>query len=347
MPWVILTVDIGIPSNSISTGRIDIMSINHRKSITTIISFALIFGLLVPMTSPEPLYAASRAEKSKVTSYKKSIKSYYLKTRKIAKVTKTAGKTAKRAKSYYKKSRKTSKLTILKTYRAKTKALYNKAKRLDYIRKSNDIYKNIQEISKDAPSMKSYVSKAKTLYTKAKKAKKLSTSKKYFTKIRTLERNAKKYKSTLTWFPAVYKYVNHPEQGHYQTVTTPAKYEYMIVTYFVWIAMDNGFPASGGEAYNWNLETCIKNGAIIPLSSKETMKDWGCIAYMRNGELIKLYSDAEFDEYCHELTLNGIQAQWRETGEWFKVSPATTSTVWIIDNHAWTEKILVKNGYWG
>ena len=312
-----------------------------RKNIT-IISLTLVLSLFLSCFAATDTYAASGSQKQKVSSVKKSIKTYNTKTAKLAKKTPGAVKYAKKTLSYYKKSKKTKSIKKLKTLRTKAKKAYKNARVLDYRRQISEVYKDVLAVAKQAPSIKQYETDALSLFNKSKKCKSISTLKSYLTKIKTINKNAKTAKSKLTWHDAEYR--QEWVESHYQTIIdSPAQYEYMIVSYFVWIALDKGFKT--GFTYDWDLDKCIENGAVFPIfRDKDHMKEWGLIAYVDEDDNIqRVIESSELSDYVKYLMSIGIETQNRETGEWFLMKEEVSHEKWI---EGYYKKILVKEAGW-
>lgn len=309
------------------------------KTITFVLIMAMAMSIVSSVMTPVDVYAAP---KSKAKSYKKFIKSHNKKTQKIAKRTPAAKKWAKKTKSYYKKSKKTSKVKTLKKLRTKSKKAYTESQILDYRAQIKKAYENIKSTTYKAPSLKSYLTQAENYYKKSKKSRSIKSLKLYTSKIKGIDKTATNKKTDLTWHDAEYRY--EYVEGHYKTVVVqPAKYELMLVSYFVWLASDAGFKT--GDTYDWDLKKCKENGCVFPLSyDKDEMLEWGIIAYSKNdGSIVRILTSEELGEYINYLLSQNKQTQRRETVEWFQTQEEITEQKWI---EPYTKKILVRAEGW-
>ena len=109
-----------------------------RKTIS-ILSLTLILSLLLSCLTVTDIYATSKSVVQKISSYKKTIKIYNIKTAKLAKKTPEALKYTKKTKAYYKKAMKTKSVKKLRSLRAKAKKAYTNARILDYRRQLADV----------------------------------------------------------------------------------------------------------------------------------------------------------------------------------------------------------------
>ena len=308
-----------------------------------VLAMALILSLIFSSFVMSDTYAKSKTKGQNIKSYKKSIKTYNIKTKKIAKKTPAAAKYAKKTKGYYKKSKKTNSARKLKSLKKKAKRAYKSALILDYKRQIKEIYIDTENVAKQAPSIKPYVSDALTIYEKAKKCKSVLTLKEYLNKIKAINKNARIAKSKLTWHDAEYQqeYI----KGHYETyVIQKAEYELMNVYYYVQLARYKGYVT--GFTYDWNFELCKANGAVFPYSdNNEDMKAWGCIAYTDSDDIQhRIIANSEMTDFeLNILTPLGLGGQSRETSEWFKIKDEITGQKWVEPHYKTT---LIRDAGW-